>query len=145
MLSDASHSPELTGSLDVELRPTRPLGYAAIVTMRGEHDLATSDELASTLAPIAGNLLIDMSGCGFIDSTVIGVVIGKSQELAREGYRLELVVPEQNRIVGRVVDIVGLRTLVTVHREVPRTENALDRAPRDPSSDDTAAGVVADT
>jgi anti-anti-sigma factor len=63
--------------------------------------------------------LLDLSACEFIDSTVIGVVLAKSGDLAREGRRLELVVPAANRSVTRVVDVVGLRTLMTVHDRMP--------------------------
>jgi anti-anti-sigma factor len=103
----------------VELRPLHVAGYAAIVMLRGEHDLATSDELVAALAPIAGNMLVDLSACEFVDSTVIGALISKSAALGRDGYRLELFVPAANAIVTRVIDVVGLRTLITVHEELP--------------------------
>jgi anti-anti-sigma factor len=124
-------------SIDVELRPSRAAGYAAIITLRGEHDLATSEGLAVALAQIDGNVLLDLSACEFIDSTTIGVVIGKSQDLTRAGNRLELVVPAENRILGRIVDVVGLRTLVSVHQQVPVAELKLDvgsQSPNEPAT-----------
>jgi anti-anti-sigma factor len=111
-------------SIEVELQPTRAAGYAAIVTLRGEHDLETGPELAGALRPITGDLLLDMRACAFIDSTVVGIVIGKSQDLTRDGHRLELVVPVANRTVARVVDVVGLRGLMTVHEELPAAVDA---------------------
>jgi anti-anti-sigma factor len=112
----------------VELRPARAPGFAALVTLSGEHDLATRDELGSTLAPIAGNVLVDLSPCEFIDSSVIGVLIGKSADLTREGHRLELVVPAANSVVTRFVDVVGLRSLMPVHDGLPSSATALDTA-----------------
>jgi anti-anti-sigma factor len=112
----------------VELRPAHAAGYAALVTLSGEHDLATSEELGATLAPIDGNLLVDLSPCEFIDSSVIGVLIGKSTGLVREGHRLELVVPAANTVVRRVVEVVGLRSLMPVHDELPSSATALDTA-----------------
>jgi anti-anti-sigma factor len=103
----------------VEFRAARAPGFAAIVSLVGEHDLSTSPELLATLGPIAGNVLLDLSACEFIDSTVIGVVIGKSADLARDGHRLELVAPSANTIVTRVIDVVGLRRLMPVHAQVP--------------------------
>jgi anti-anti-sigma factor len=118
-LSSTSQSTPVPPSIEVELRPTRAAGYAAIVTLRGEHDLDTGPELTAALGPIAGNVLVDMTPCAFIDSTAVGIVIGKSKELAHTGHRLELVVPAANRTVVRVVDVVGLRGLMTVHEELP--------------------------
>ena len=55
---------------------------------------------------------------------MIGVLIAKSAELVREGHRLELVVPSSNQIVSRVVQVVGLRTLMTVYEQVPTAASA---------------------
>jgi anti-sigma B factor antagonist len=110
--------------IGVELRPPHTPGYAAIVTLSGEHDLATSKELGAALAPIDGNVLVDLSPCEFIDSSVIGVLLGKSSTLTREGHRLELVVPAANTIVTRVVEVVGLRTLMPVHDQLPAIQDS---------------------
>ena len=114
--------------IDVELRPAHAPGYAALVTLSGEHDLASSDELRATLAPIDGDVVIDLTPCEFIDSSVIGVLIGKSSDLARDDHRLDLVVPPANTMVTRVVGVVGLRTLMPVHDAIPASVTALDTA-----------------
>jgi anti-anti-sigma factor len=123
---DSTHpfhsSPPTLPAIEVELRSVRAAAYAAIVTLLGEHDISTSPELRATLAPLDGNVLLDLSACEYIDSTVIGVVLAKSGDLAREGRRLELVVPAANGSVTRVVDIVGLRTLMTVHDRMPTAD-----------------------
>jgi anti-anti-sigma factor len=103
----------------VELAPRRAHGYDAVVYLCGEHDLATSPELGIVLAPIHGNLLVDLSECGFIDSTVIAALIEKFEDLRREGHRLELVVPPGATSVRRAVEIIGLGTLMTVHDSMP--------------------------
>jgi hypothetical protein len=54
-----------------------------------------------------------------MDSTVIGVMLGKCDDLRGEGRRLELVLPPENVAVCRVVDVVGLRGLVQVHERMP--------------------------
>ena len=124
MPPDGHHPSHTPPAIEIELRPVRVAGYAALVSLHGEHDLATSDDLVAALAPLSGNLLVDLSECEFIDSTVIGVVIAKSAELVRDGHRLELVVPGSNQIVSRVVEVVGLRALMTVHEQVPSIATA---------------------
>ena len=89
------------------------------MSLHGEHDLASSDELRAALDPIAGDLLVDLSACAFIDSTVIAVLLGKRHALNDTGHRLELVVPAANAPVARVVDVVGMRDLMAVHECIP--------------------------
>ena len=94
-------------------------GYAGIVSLTGEHDLATRDQIDEVLGAVFGNVLVDLSDCQFMDSTVIVLLIARAQGLEREGHRLELVVPPSNVQMMRVVDVVGLRDLVPVHPSAP--------------------------
>jgi hypothetical protein len=64
----------------------------------GEHDAATSEEIEAAVAAVDGNLLIDLTQCEFIDSTVIGVVMAKSKALGRDGHQLALVAPPPDRV-----------------------------------------------
>jgi anti-anti-sigma factor len=106
-------------TIDVEFSPDRASGYAALVSLGGEHDLASTDDLRAALDPIFGNVLVDLTRCGFMDSTVIGVLLAKLTDLKREGRRLDLVVPRDNVAIARVVDVVGMRGLLTVHERLP--------------------------
>jgi anti-anti-sigma factor len=106
-------------SVDVAFRPSRASGYAAVVELGGEHDLATSTAILAALAPLSGDVLVDLSECVFIDSVVIGVLLDKQRELEREGYRLELVLPPERVQLARIVEVVGLRNLLTVHERLP--------------------------
>lgn len=108
-----------TDPIRVELDPSHTRGYAAIVLLCGEHDLATSPEIGLALAPIRGDLLIDLSGCEFIDSAVIAALLEKFEDLRREGYRLELLIPPEQKNVRRVIEVIGLGTLMTVHDAIP--------------------------
>ncbi len=105
--------------IQLEFHPARAPGYAALVVLSGEHDLATHQAIRAALAPLSGNLLVDLSDCEFIDSTVIGTLLEKYEDLRREGQRLELIVPLENQTVRRVVDVTGLDTLMTVHDGLP--------------------------
>lgn len=105
--------------IEIDFNPTRIAGYAAVVSLCGEHDIATSDALKVAFAPIFGNVLVDLSACDFIDSTVIGALLAKRDDLGREGHRLELVIPLENRVVRRIVDVSGLHTVLKVHDRLP--------------------------
>ena len=64
-------------------------------------------------------MLVDLSDCSFIDSTVIGSLIAAFQELEREGYTLSLVVPPENASVARTLEIVRIGELIEIHPRVP--------------------------
>jgi anti-anti-sigma factor len=115
-MADDAQTP---GEVHVELGPTSAPSYAAIVALRGEHDLATSPEIHAALTPIAGHVLVDLSQCSFMDSAVIGALLGKYQDLQRDGHRLELVVPQSNTAVRRTIELVAIGNLITVHDEAP--------------------------
>jgi hypothetical protein len=50
---------------------------------------------------------------------VVGTLLRKSQERAQAGYRLDLLVPPENRVIGRTIEIASLRELLTVHDRLP--------------------------
>jgi anti-anti-sigma factor len=101
--------------VDVELRPASAPSFGGIVRLCGEHDMSTSDDVLAAIAPIAGDVLIDLSDCGFLDSTVIRVLLSSYDARARQGCRLELVVPVANTTMTRTMEISGIRELLAVH------------------------------
>jgi anti-anti-sigma factor len=106
-------------SVHVELGPAREREFAALVSLRGEHDLATASEISQAIAAIEGNVLVDLSECTFIDSTVIGVLFACNQELERAGRFLEVVVPRENTTVARTLELVRMRDVIVVHEVRP--------------------------
>jgi hypothetical protein len=89
-----------------------------IIQVRGEHDFASRSILAAALGPLAEDVVVDLSRCTFIETMVIGVIIGKALALGKRGFRLELIVPPTAGFVWRAVEQLGVRTLVTV-RDAP--------------------------
>jgi anti-anti-sigma factor len=106
-------------SIGIERTPIRAPSYAGIVSLRGEHDLDSSAAIREAVDSIEGDLLIDLSRCGFIDSSVVGTLLRKFQERAQAGHRLDLLVPPENRIIVRTIEIASLRELLTVHDRLP--------------------------
>jgi anti-anti-sigma factor len=117
--SDVSRIEVPDPRVDVEFWPLRAPGYAAVVSLRGEHDLGTSAAIADALSPLDGYVLVDLSECDYIDSTVVGVILAKLHDLMLQGHALELVIPPDRENVLRIIEIVGLRALVTVHDGMP--------------------------
>jgi anti-anti-sigma factor len=88
-----------------------------LVTLRGEHDLNTRLELGEALARAGeeSSVLVDLSECDFIDSTVIGALVVGFQTVSERGRRFELTIPADAKAVQRVVQVAGLATFLTIH------------------------------
>jgi anti-anti-sigma factor len=90
----------------------------AIATLRGEHDLDSKAELADVLRRASAQryVLVDLSECTFIDSTVLGLLVVTCQRMWEQDGRLELVIPDETSAVRRVIKVAGLSTFLTIHR-----------------------------
>jgi anti-anti-sigma factor len=104
-----------SSSIEIERQSAPAWGYAAVVSLGGEHDLGTAIELELALSTITGDVLVDLSACTFVDSTILGVILTRFQDLKELGCRLELVAPAHGTSVERIIEIVGVKGLVTVH------------------------------
>jgi anti-anti-sigma factor len=113
-LEDAAQS-----VIAVELQPASAPGFAAAVQLHGEHDLATSGELSQALSSIDGDVLVDMTSCQFVDSTVLRTLVTHLHKRAGEGKRLELLIPPTNRMVTRTFHVSGLAKLFSVNGAIP--------------------------
>jgi anti-sigma B factor antagonist len=89
----------------------------AVVTMRGEHDLDTQPVLARALALAAAhsNVLIDLTECSFIDSSVIKEFIKTSNRVSAKGEKVTLVIPPEQKAVERISGLIGLAHTFEIH------------------------------
>jgi anti-anti-sigma factor len=99
---------DAAGSLELELRPAGEPSFDAIVRLRGEHDLASASELETAIATVRGSILVDLSLCEFIDSSVLRVLFDKYAALRPSGHRVELIAPRANAAVSRILELSGL-------------------------------------
>jgi anti-anti-sigma factor len=106
-------------TVDVLFNPVSAPGHVAIVHLRGEHDIATGHAILDILGPISGSVIIDLSACTFLDSSVIGLFLNDHQTRQRERHSLTLVVPPANVPVRRVLAIVGVGRVLEVLDELP--------------------------
>jgi anti-anti-sigma factor len=100
----------------------------ALVTMRGEHDLSTRPVLARALqlAAAHSNVVVDLSECSFIDSTVINEFIKTSCRLRASGEQIMLVIPPEQPHLARIAKLVGLAQIFEVHESKDGAYASLD-------------------
>jgi anti-anti-sigma factor len=94
-----------------------PEAGIAVVTLFGEHDLTSKQRLTEAIAraSVRTGVLVDLSPCTFIDSTVIGLLFLARGQHAERGGRLELVIPPSAATVARVAELTLLGELVPIH------------------------------
>ena len=91
---------------------------AAVVTLGGEHDVASRDAIAEAfgVAATGRDLLVDLSDCSFIDSTIIKLLLHTRRSLEDRGARLELVIGlEGTGHVARVAVLMGIADVIPTH------------------------------
>jgi len=89
----------------------------AVVTLRGEHDLTSRAAVAEALARAGdgSDVLVDLSECTFIDSTVIGVLVFAFRASGERGHRFELAIPPTAVAIQRISKVAGLTTFLSIH------------------------------
>jgi len=98
---------------------------AIVLTLTGDHDLATKPALVAALAGLApeAEIVIDLTRCTFIDSTVIGAILGARRP---DRPRISLVHPPDTSYVVRALSVIGMRDLLPVHPSVEAALESLD-------------------
>ena len=89
-------------------------GNSAVVSLRGEIDVANHDELRAALLAArasATELIIELSDVDFIDWTAAAIVVGAVNEVRARGGRIELVEPSPQ--VRRLFRVMGLDELLS--------------------------------
>jgi anti-sigma B factor antagonist len=107
---------------------------ACIVTLRGEHDASSSEAvtMALTLARGYSNVLVDLSGCQFVDSSVINALLLASKRAREHGGGVELVVPTDTTAVRRTLEIANVQMILPFHATRAEGIERLDQAAREP-------------
>jgi anti-sigma B factor antagonist len=88
----------------------------SIVTLRGEHDIGSRNEVITALTVAAGssNILVDLLDIDFIDSSVIGAILTASRLARQREGTLELVTPGCTAS-RRALQLNGTRDLLQSH------------------------------
>jgi anti-anti-sigma factor len=89
----------------------------AVVQLHGEHDLGTEPALMQALGEAAAhsNVLVDLSECDFIDSTVIAALLRVARTVMERGERFVLYIPAAQRQITRIAEMTHLGELLPLH------------------------------
>jgi anti-sigma B factor antagonist len=86
------------------------------LAVSGEIDLATVDQLEkevkATLDSDSGNLVIDLSSAGFMDSTGLRALVMADRSFRDSGRKFALVI--SNGPISRLIELSGVESTVTV-------------------------------
>jgi anti-anti-sigma factor len=89
----------------------------AFVTLQGAHDLSTTQSVSDAVAKAGTrrDVLVNLSECTFLDSSVIGDLVRARMELELRDRRLELIIPPKAAAVRRIADVTDLNAILRVH------------------------------
>ncbi len=92
--------------------PARGVVVAAVT---GDLDLATSPQFEQALrqARPGDRLVVDLSGCTFVDSSALRVLAARARASHEEGGAVAVVVSDPG--VKRVLEIAALESMVELH------------------------------
>lgn len=92
----------------LQLSESKPFPGCRVIAVAGEVDLAVTEQLIDALRQMADDdqVFVDLSGCEFLDSTGLAVLVRARNELRDEGHRLAVFAPSAQ--VARLLEVTGL-------------------------------------
>lgn len=108
-----------------------PRERATVVRIRGEVDLSNAERLHDELSSRVGEapwLVLDLSGCDYLDSAGLSVIVMIHARSRARGVRLRIVVPTSAATVDRVLAITGMDGVLQVDRSIDEALALADAA-----------------
>lgn len=108
------------GSYDevpVEIAVDQPGDGPAVVRLRGEMDVANAGAVSACLNGLldaGADVVIDLSGLQFIDSTGLGVLVRAGGRAREDGRKIRLRGPGKN--VASTLSVTGLDRVFTIEQ-----------------------------
>lgn len=93
-------------------------GRVAVVVLGGEQDLVTAEELRRTLVDLCSRvplIVVDLQQTTFVDSTVIGVLVGAWKRARRHGH--EVIGINASGSVSKALHLTGVDALLRVSEQ----------------------------
>ena len=114
----------------IELLPGDSGASYSVIGVAGELDLSAASVFSEVLRRAAeehpGGLIVDLSNCGFIDSTGISLLLNASRRQTRAREGMAVICP--NPTPHRVFEITGTLTTLNVVEDLAAAEAALTRS-----------------
>ncbi len=98
--------------LDIEVLTE---GDSCVVVVGGEVDMATAAQLDAALETVDGNVVVDLAGVTFLDSSGIGVLVKAAQRSQATGHTLRTRAERDN--VWRTLQVTNLADLLHPDRD----------------------------
>jgi anti-sigma B factor antagonist len=104
---------------------TRPGDGCTVVEVRGDLDMDTEPQLRDVLQPLisAGQVVVDLGGVGFMDSSGLGMLVVSFKEMRDSGGRLALAAVQQ--AVRTVLDITSVDQVIDIYDTVQAAEKSM--------------------
>ncbi len=101
-------------SVDAGLRVTN-VGPETFVSLDGDWDFASMPHLRTALSELVDrpSVILDLRGMTFMDSTIIGALVGATKNLGVAGGSMRCILPEHGT-VRRVFDLMSLDKVIPV-------------------------------
>ncbi|RJS46052.1 STAS domain-containing protein [Nocardioides cavernaquae] len=102
--------------MDLSLR-TSELDGVTVVAVEGEIDVYTAPRLRDRITELVGEgayqLVVDLEGVDFLDSTGLGVLVGGLKKVRAHGGSLQLVCTQERLL--KIFRITGLAKVFAIH------------------------------
>jgi len=116
------------GAIDFRLEEDSPRPGTVVVSVHGDLDLHSADELGDRLVGAvvggASSLVVDLSGVEFVDSQGLGALLRGTRRLGGDADQFRIVVPAPQ--IRRLFEITALDRVFTLDET---REQALARGP----------------
>jgi anti-anti-sigma factor len=103
------------------------LDHARVATVDGEVDVSTAADFRRALlkALDAGDLVIDLRACTFVDSAAITALVATAREAKRAGRGLSIVAPHGTALT--VLELTGVTDAIPTFSDLDDALEALTR------------------
>jgi anti-anti-sigma factor len=101
----------------------------ALVALIGEHDLGHYETLKAVLARAAlraPNVVVDLSECAFVDSTVLQLMLHTHAVATRAGGAFAVVIAPEPGAVSRLAELMRLDLILPVHPSLDAARASFD-------------------